>query len=71
MTAEQETARTEALLAAVLARHGARLDEAGIALVRERIEQSQAAAAAMRAVPLTNADEPDASFRAVTARDSV
>ena len=52
----------DARLAVVLARFGDRLDDAGRATVRARIVAQLAEAAALRAVPLQNGDEPDFVF---------
>lgn len=59
-----DDAVADALHAAVLGRHGHRLDDEQAALVRERIGLIRAAVAALDAVPLANADEPDFAFGA-------
>lgn len=61
----------DALNAFLLARYGDRLDDAQAAKVREMVERSRQTAAILSAYPLTNADEPDASFRAVSGADRV
>jgi len=55
-------ARTESPLAALRAEFGDRLDDAGIARVREQLTAIAATSAALAAVPLANGDEPMAVF---------
>lgn len=57
-------ADARALLQVVQRRWGDRLDAKQLEAVREDIEGNLGAAAALRALPLTNADEPDVIFRA-------
>lgn len=52
----------EARLADLLARFGDRLDDQARAQIRGRIAHQVALGAALRRVPLTNADEPEFVF---------
>jgi hypothetical protein len=56
--AEDVRAEVEAMLALVRARYGSRLDAEQLAGVRTAVEGIVQAARALRAVRLTNADEP-------------
>ena len=60
-------AEVETLLALVHARYGSRLDADQLAGVRTAIEGIVQAARALRAVRLTNADEPAQPFAAYRA----
>jgi hypothetical protein len=62
--AEEVRAEVEALLALVRERYGSRLDTEQLAGVRTAIEGIVQAARALRAVRLTNADEPAQPFAA-------
>jgi hypothetical protein len=53
-----EQAAVDRELAAIEARYGDRLDDAGRAVIAARLLELQRIAAAVRAVPLTMADEP-------------
>jgi hypothetical protein len=66
---EPETVRTEveAMLALVRERYGSRLSAEELAGVRTAIEGIVQAAHALRAVRLTNADEPGQPFAAYRA----
>jgi hypothetical protein len=65
--AEEVRAEVEALLALVGERYGSRLDAEQLAGVRTAIEGIVQAARALRAVRLTNADEPAQPFAAYRA----
>ena len=56
------SAVVEATLAAIVAEFGARFGEDERAQIRERLERQAGVAAALAAVPLANADEPDFVF---------
>jgi hypothetical protein len=74
MTSEESTAnagRIDALVEAVLAVHGARLDSAQQQLLRDNVERLRGIAEQLDNYPLENADEPDASFQAVERMDAV
>jgi hypothetical protein len=65
MTDEPTEAERQAVarqLAALTARYGDRLDDAGRAVLAERLLEYLRYAAAVRRVPLTGADEPATSF---------
>lgn len=62
--ARQEAA-VDALLAAVRAEFGERLDEAGVARVREQLRGVVANRAALAAASLANGDEPGSVFAAM------
>ncbi len=59
----------EATLAAVVAEFGARFGEDERLQIRERLERQAGVAAALAAVPLANADEPDFVFRPYRAEE--
>ena len=61
-TAPGGSATVEAMLAAIVAEFGERLGEDERAQIRERLERQVGGAAALAAVPLANADEPDFVF---------
>ena len=63
-------ARMAALVDAVLARHGERLDEEQRQILRQHIERLREAAAQLDGHHLANADEPDVVFRAIEQVDS-
>ena len=65
--AEAVAAEVETMLALVRERYGDRLDAAQLAAVRTSIEAIVQAARALRAVRLTNADEPPQPFEAYRA----
>ena len=65
--AEEIRAEAEALLALVRERYGSRLDAEQLAGVRTAVEGIVQAARALRAVRLTNADEPAQPFAAYRA----
>jgi hypothetical protein len=65
--ADAVRAEVDTLLALVRARYGTRLDADQLAGVRTAIEGIVQAARALRAVPLTNADEPAQPFAAYRA----
>ena len=65
--AEAVRAEVETLLALVRERYGSRLDAEQLAGVRTAIEAIVQAARALRAVRLTNADEPVQPFAAYRA----
>jgi hypothetical protein len=70
MTAErQDEQQLEVWLALVTARYGDRIPVAELERVRESVRGLRAAAAALAAFPLTNADEPDVLFRAYRGED--
>lgn len=72
MTQEQERSeREQPLNAAVLAVHGARLDEGQREILRQHIARLRQAAAGLNAYRLENADEPDFAFEAVDRTDAV
>jgi len=56
------SATVEATLAALVAEFGARFGEDERVQIRERLERQAGVAAALAAVPLANADEPDFVF---------
>lgn len=58
-------ARLDALLNAALMPHRDRLDDSRRAVVRQHAERLRRLATELEAYPLTNADEPDASFQAL------
>lgn len=60
-----DAADAESLLEIVERRFGARLDAAQLESVRGDLEDNMRAARTLRALQLTNADEPDVVFRAV------
>ena len=64
---EAVRAEVEAMLALVRARYGSRLDAEQLAGVRTAVEGIVQAARALRAVRLTNADEPAQPFAAYRA----
>jgi hypothetical protein len=55
-------AEAEARLAEIVARFGATLSPRQLEQIRSRIERTLSLSAAMRATPLTNADEPEIVF---------
>jgi hypothetical protein len=57
------------LLAAALAAYPGEMGEEGAARVREHTERLRLAAATLDAYHLENADEPDATFRAISGMD--
>jgi hypothetical protein len=59
----------DALVTVALAAQGGTLDDEGRERLRQNVERLRTAAAALDAYPLTNADEPDASFRVVERMD--
>jgi hypothetical protein len=59
---EAERRVVERRLAEIEARYGDRLDEAGRAVIRERLLEFQRYAEAVRRAPLTPADEPLPGF---------
>jgi hypothetical protein len=59
----------DAFMTVAVAAQGGTLDEEGRERLRQNVERLCGAAAALDAYPLTNADEPDASFRAVERMD--
>jgi hypothetical protein len=65
--AEAVRAEVDAMLALVRERYGSRLDADQLAGVRTSIEAIVQAARALRAVRLTNADEPAQPFAAYRA----
>ena len=65
--ADAVRAEVETLLALVRARYGSRLDADQLAGVRTAIEAIVQASRALRAVRLTNADEPAQPFAAYRA----
>ncbi len=70
MTSErQNDQRLEAWLTLVTARYGDRIPAAEHERVRESVRGLRAAADALAAFPLTNADEPDVLFRAYRGED--
>jgi len=62
----QREAAVDALLAVVQAEFGERLDEAGVARVREQLRGIVANRAALAAASLRNGDEPGSVFAATT-----
>ncbi|MGI8476168.1 MAG: hypothetical protein ACR2OO_07360 [Thermomicrobiales bacterium] len=62
---DQREAIIDARLGELTLRFGARLSAEERAVVRNRIGRSMALSAALRAVPLTNADEPEIVFTPV------
>jgi hypothetical protein len=64
---ELVAAEVETMLALVRARYGDRLDASQLAAVRTSIEAIVQASRALRAVRLTNADEPAQPFAAYRA----
>ena len=62
-TSDEHDAAVEQRLAELIARYGARWDESDLALIRSRIGRSIALGAALRDVPMTNADEPGNVFK--------
>lgn len=70
MTAEQQNDQgLEAWLALVTARYGERIPAAERERMRESVRGLRAAADALAAFPLTNADEPDVLFRVYRGED--
>lgn len=65
--AEEVRVEVEAMLALVRERYGSRLDAEQLAGVRTAVEGIVQAARALRAVRLTNADEPAQPFAAYRA----
>ncbi len=57
----------EALVAAVMAAHGAHIPAEHTDKIRDSIKSLRAAVAALDGYPLTNADEPDPIFAAYRA----
>lgn len=57
-------ARAESLLAALRAEFGDRLDDEGLARIREQIARVVEASKALAAAPLANGDEPMSVFHA-------
>jgi hypothetical protein len=62
-------ARVEAMIGLVTARYGDRITPEQMERVREGVKGLSDAMAALYAYPLTNADEPDATFFAVQGED--
>lgn len=60
-----ESERIEALVAAVRAIHGERLDDTQIELLRQHAERLRHAATLLAGFPLGNGDEPDTTFAAI------
>jgi hypothetical protein len=70
MRAEQQNDQgLEAWLALVIARYGDRIPAVERERVRESVRGLRAAADALAAFPLTNADEPDVLFRVYRGED--
>jgi hypothetical protein len=70
MTPEQQNDQgLEAWLALVIARYGDRIPAVERERVRESVRGLRAAADALAAFPLTNADEPDVLFRVYRGED--
>ncbi len=63
--------RLDALLAAVLAAHGERLDDKQRQLARLHAERLAQAAALLDGYRLENGDQPDASFHVIDGVDTV
>lgn len=63
--------RIDALIAAVLAVHGDRLDESQRVTLRSHAERLRALAAELHQYALVNADEPDFSFQAIDRVDII
>ena len=61
--ANRDEAIVEGRLAELIARYGARWDEKELALIRARIGRSIKIGDALRAVPMTNGDEPGNVFK--------
>lgn len=61
---QQDDPHMEALVAAVMAAHGARIPAEHVEKIRESVKGLRGAVAAMNAYPLINADEPDPIFAA-------
>lgn len=59
---DQDAIVVELRLTELIARYGARWSDDELALIRARIGRSLKLSAALRTVPVTNADEPGAVF---------
>jgi hypothetical protein len=67
---EAERQAVERQMAAIEARYGARLDEAGRVVIRERLLEFHRYAEAVRRAPLTPADEPLPGFAPRPAKEA-
>lgn len=62
-TSSQDDVIARQRLAELTARYGERWNDAELALIRERLRRSVRLGDALRAVPMTNADEPGNIFK--------
>jgi hypothetical protein len=62
-TSDRDAIVVEQRLTELIARYGARWSEPDLALIRTRIGRSLKLGAALRSVPMTNADEPGNVFK--------